>query len=282
MKKKITTFVLGLGSLVLSACTQGVFFAANLPQYASDIQVVESIAYGDQPIQRLDIYIPDMQADNYPVVVFLHGGRWTDGNKDQYRFMGLKMAENGYVTVIPDYSKYPDVKFPAFVEDAAKAVAWTHDNIMDYQGNTDQMYLFGHSSGAHMGGLIAADETYLTANGKTRDIIRGFAGLAGPYAFTPEDKDLKDIFGPPEKYPQMRTSNFIDGNQPPMLLIHGQDDDLVSTQNAYAVKREIDAKGGEIIVREYDGYDHTDLVKDFTWIGPDDSVIVRDVLSFFK
>ncbi len=283
MKKILSALIISLNAVLLSACSQGAFFAANLPQYFSDVTIKQNVAFGDKPIEKLDIYIPEKADDRAkPVVVFLHGGRWADGTKEDYRFVGLKMAKYGYITVIPDYSKYPDVKFPVFVEDSAKALAWTHDHISEYGGDTSKIYLLGHSSGAHIAGLVAANPEYLGAFEKDRNIIAGFAGLAGPYAFVPEEEDLKDMFGPPERYPEMRTNTFIDGKQPPMLLMHGNDDDLVSTQNAYKVQKAAAEKGGEVIVKTYDGYDHTDLMRDFTWIGSEKSPVIQDILTFLK
>lgn len=102
---------------------------------------------------------------------------------------------------LADYRKYPDVKFPAFVEDVASAVAWVHDNIEGYNGDTDRLFLSGHSSGAHMAALVATDAQYLATHDLERAIIAGFAGLSGPYAFVPEAADLKDMFGPPGVIP---------------------------------------------------------------------------------
>lgn len=283
MKRLIIALIGSVQMLFLTACTSGAFFIANLPQYFSDVKIVRDVAYGDSAHHKLDIYQPKLKAGaTAPVIVFLYGGRWQDGHKEQYRFVGLNLAQKGYIVVMPDYAKYPAVKFPVFVEDVARALAWTHDHIEDYGGQVENLYLSGHSSGAHIGGLVASNPEYLRTHDKSRDIISAFAGLSGPYAFVPEAEDLKDMFGPPEKYPLMRTSNFIDGDQPPMFLMHGAEDELVVFKNARKVKQAAEKNGGTVRLKLYEDIDHIDTVATFSWVKSDISSIPEDMVSFFK
>ncbi|MBI5673070.1 MAG: alpha/beta hydrolase, partial [Nitrospirae bacterium] len=143
--------------------------------------------YGPEPSQKLDIYVPanpkDKQLD---VLVFFYGGRWTYGAKEDYRFVAATFVNKGFIVVIPDYRKYPQVRFPIFVEDGAKALAWVSNHIGEWHGNPARIHVVGHSAGAHIGALLAADPHYLADEGKDRSLaIHDFAGLAGPYAFTP-------------------------------------------------------------------------------------------------
>ncbi|MEC8484521.1 MAG: alpha/beta hydrolase, partial [Pseudomonadota bacterium] len=180
----------------------------------------------------MDIYVPSSaKAERAPVLVFFYGGRWTDGSKEMYPFVAKTFLDLGYVVVIPDYRKYPDVKFPAFVEDGAQAVAWTLDNVAEYHGDSSRLFIMGHSAGAHIGALISADERYLAQLNHSTQNIKALAGLSGPYDFVPEEEDLKDMFGPPDQYPQMTVTNFIEGNEPPMLLLWGKEDELVGQRN---------------------------------------------------
>jgi len=182
---------------------------------------------------------------------------------------------------LADYRKYPDVKFPAFVEDAAAALAWVHNNVADYHGDTARLYLSGHSSGAHMAALVAADKQYLAAHDLNRDIIAGFAGLSGPYAFKPEAEDLKDMFGPPERYPLMRAPNFVDGDQPPMLLLHGLDDETVVLKNAEKLRDAIEREGGQVTLKTYEDIDHVETVGSLMWFWSYKAPVKQDMLDFF-
>ena len=134
-----------------------------------------------------------------------------------------------------------------FVEDAAKAVKWTHDNIAQYGGDPGKLFVMGHSSGAHMAALLALDGKYLEAEGGSRNWLRGMIGLAGPYDFMPiTAPDLRDLFGPPERFEQSQPIFFADGRNPPLLLIHGEDDDVVWVKNSRNLAQAVGNAGGAV------------------------------------
>lgn len=271
-----------LTAFLISGCTQVGLGVANLPANFSDIVVERDIAYGAEEWQKLDLYIPPVANEKeVPVVVFFYGGRWTDGSKDMYGFVGEAFAAQGYAVAIPDYSKYPQVKFPDFVHDGAQAVAWVHKNKNRFNGG-DDLFISGHSSGAHIGSLVLADEKYLAAHDLKPDIITAFAGLAGPYDFVPEAEDLKDMFGPPEKYPEMRATSFISGDEPPMLLLWGQQDQAVWARNHKLLSEKINEKQGDVTVKEYEGLNHVEIIGSLTWFWRSKAPVLQDVLTFFE
>ena len=107
--------------------------------------------YGPGRSDTLEIYVPEPRRFANPdVIVFYYGGRWQGGKKEYFRFVGAALAQQGFVTVIPDFRKYPEVRFPVFVEDGARALAWVADHIAEYGGRPDRIHLAGHSSGAHL------------------------------------------------------------------------------------------------------------------------------------
>lgn len=276
---------MSLSALLLSACTQIGAGVANLPVKFNDVQIEKNIAYGAADIQKLDVYLPpnvDAKAALRPVIVFFYGGRWTDGTKGMYGFIGDRFAKEGYVVVVADYSKYPAVKFPNFVEDGAKAVAWTFQNIEKYGGDKNNIFVMGHSSGAHIGALVAADEKYLKAEGVKNTDLRGFVGLAGPYDFIPQEEDLKDMFGPLENYPKMQVTNFIEGNEPPMLLIWGAEDKLVYRRNIDLLAQKIQDKGGQVDTIIYPTANHFSLIVSQTWFIKDKDNVAQDIIKFFE
>ena len=93
--------------------------------------------------------------------MFFYGGAWDAGRRGAYRFAGTALAQLGYVTVVPDYRLYPAVKFPAFVDDGARAVAWAQRHAADYGADPRRIVLLGHSAGAHMAALLSVDPQYL-------------------------------------------------------------------------------------------------------------------------
>ncbi|MCW4628164.1 alpha/beta hydrolase [Marinomonas rhodophyticola] len=162
------------------------------------------------------------------------------------------------------------------------AVAWTYRNIADYQGDPERLYIAGHSAGAHIGALVTADKHYLEANGLSPLIIKGFAGLSGPYDFVPLEEDYKDMFGPPENYPNMQVPTFIDGTEPPMLLLWGADDTLVGKSNMDKLIEKIQAEKGQVESKVYEDVDHVGMVSSLMWFFKSKAPIAQDINDFFQ
>lgn len=237
-------FVLLTFTLALAGCSGGQLL--NGLASSSDHEMAANLIYDREHNLRADLYSP-LKAQNAPVIVFFYGGRWTEGAKEDFRFVGQSLASKGYVTVIPDLRKYPDVRFPDFVTDAALAVRWTRDNIAQYGGSGQRLFVMGHSSGAHVAAMLALDERYLKAAGGSRTWLRGMIGLAGPYDFLPiVDPTLRDVFGPPDRFEQSQPIMFTDGRNPPLLLMASEDDRVVDIKNTRNLSRAVSKAGGPV------------------------------------
>lgn len=289
MKRLIGRWSLVIAGLLLLAGTLGAAAAlpmarlaiVNAPAQWFEGRVEEDITFDPATGLGLDLYVPPASDGAAPVLVFFYGGSWQRGDKADYAFLGTALAEQGYLVAIPDYRKYPGVRFPVFVEDGAAAVAWIAREISAFGGDPARIYLAGHSAGAHTAGLLASDESYLRAAGVQSSRIRGVAGLAGPYDFTPKARKIAAIFGPPDRYPQMQTSRFIDGGEPPMLLQYGLADSLVGPGNLERMEAAFRAKGNCHQAVRYAGVGHIGIIRAFTWIDRDSSPVVADLLDFF-
>ncbi|MCR9212331.1 MAG: alpha/beta hydrolase [Proteobacteria bacterium] len=281
MKQKLLSIFSLLSLFVLSACTDTAVAIANAPTAFFDGTIERNIVYDPATGQMLDIYTPILAAEEkLPVIVFFYGGRWTKGQKEDFAFVGTALAENGFVVVIPDHRKYPEVLFPDFVEDGAKAVNWVQNNISDHGGKADTLFLSGHSSGAHIASLLVVDERYLEP--QTLQSIKGFAGLAGPYSFTPESEDLKIMFGPPSQYPDMQATTFIDGKEPPVLLLYGSDDKSVGLFNLERLEQEIRDNNGQVETIIYPDTGHVEIVGALSWILRSKAPVLEDMTTYFK
>lgn len=220
----------------------------------------QSAAYGQHSRQGVDIYSP-RNAKDAPVVVFFYGGRWEKGKKADYRFVGEALASHGYVAMIPDYRVYPELKFPTFVEDGAQAVRWAREHAHEYGGNPGRLFVMGHSAGAHIAAMLALDGEFLARVGGSREWLSGMIGLAGAYDFLPfTDDDIKAIFGPPERYAQTQPINFVDGHNPPILLLHGKTDTTVYPKNSINLAARIKEKGGQVTTIIYPVMSHVRIV----------------------
>lgn len=192
----------------------------------------------------LDVHRPRQPRGNAPVIVFLHAGRWKSGSRDDYRVLGNGLTERGWVVVVPDYRKHPQVSYPAWVEDGADAVRWTRDHVARFGGDSTRIFVVGHSSGAHTAALLALDERHLRSVGVEPATIRGYVSLAGPVDTTWTDEDVQRLMGPREGWPDTYPRTHIDGREPPLLLLHGAKDDVVHPDNSVRLAARITAAGG--------------------------------------
>lgn len=218
--------------------------------------------YGTMDRQKLDVYAPK-GAKDAPVLVFVHGGSWRNGERSDYPFLGESFVNQGYVTVVISYRLAPKTVFPGFVEDAALAIKWVKDNINQYGGDPNRVYLMGHSAGAHIAALIALDASYLKAVGLERGALRAVVGVAGPYdfeQFIADNPELREVFGPQGNWARAMPINNVDGANPPMLLLQGLEDTTVDPQNATNLEARIKEKGGRVEVIRYPGLGHTEII----------------------
>ncbi|MDP9009469.1 MAG: alpha/beta hydrolase [Pseudomonadota bacterium] len=271
----------GLSALV-AGCTRLGFFAANAPAAFGSYTRHTNIAYGADPQHRLDVYVPDGAAGApRPVVVFWHGGRWRFGDKADYRFVGAALAESGYVAVVPNYRHYPQVKMPGFMDDAARAALWAAAHAEEFGGDRGRLYLMGHSAGAHLAALVTLNTGYFAATGQPVPRIAGVIGLSGPYDFLPLlEPDVQDMFGPPQIYPQSQPINFVRADAPPMLLVHGLNDDTVRPKNSVNLAAALSALGVPVTLKLYPKVSHADTVAALTTLLRGRAPTLADITAF--
>ncbi|WP_029978595.1 alpha/beta hydrolase [Pseudomonas sp. PH1b] len=219
----------GLLISLLAACSPLKVLNSLTP--GSSFTKTSGIAYGSDPRQRLDVYRPRQAAPGAPVVVFFYGGSWNSGSRSDYDFVGEALASRGMVVVIADYRLYPQVRYPAFLQDGARAVAWTHEHIADFGADPQRLYLMGHSSGAYNAAMLALDPRLLAEVDLTPRIIKGWVGLAGPYDFLPiRNTEVRPVFFYPDSPPDSQPINHVSHDAPPALLMASNDDSLVNPQ----------------------------------------------------
>jgi acetyl esterase/lipase len=271
----------GMSALFLAGCSRLGFFAANAPAAFGSYKRKTNIAYGPNPQQRLDVYSPEKATGLCPVVIFWHGGRWREGDKVDYRFVGAALAESGYMAVVANYRHYPEVKMPGFMHDAALAVLWTAAHANEHGGAAERLYLMGHSAGAHLAALVTLDPRYFAAAGQAAPHITGVIGLSGPYDFLPLlEPDVQDMFGPPQLYPQSQPINFVRADAPPMLLVHGLKDVTVLPKNSLNLATALRAFGVPVTLKLYPKVSHSDTVAALTALLRGRAPTLADIRAF--
>ncbi len=167
--------------------TIGQLYAPMFPKEAwAGVRILRDIAYGSDPLQRLDVYTPEgAKGRRLPVLLFVHGGGFTRGDKHGAFYpdnITLWAAKNGMVGVNIDYRLAPKDPWPAGVKDLAAAIAWTHAHIARYGGDPDRIVLFGHSAGAnHVADYAAHPEV----RGPEASAVIGVILLSPAYATAP-------------------------------------------------------------------------------------------------
>lgn len=243
------------------------------------------IAYGPAVRQRLDVYSPLAAAGSAPVVVFFYGGSWNGGSRSMYRFVGEALAARGIVTVIADYRLYPEVRYPDFLQDCARAVKWTVQHAAQFNGNPRQLYLMGHSAGAYNAAMLALDPRWLHGVGLRRTDLAGWIGLAGPYDFLPiTDRAVQPVFHHPDYPPGCMPIDYAhDKHAPRTFLGAARVDSLVNPQrNTAQLADRLRADGADVTLDLYSGVNHQTLIGSFAaplrWMSP----VLDDVVRFVR
>ncbi len=241
------------------------------------------IAYGDHPRQQLDIYTPVNAAGPAPVVLFIYGGNWSDGRRQDYAFAGSALASRGFVTVIADYRLVPEVRFPAFVEDGALALRWIQDNIAGHGGDPERIAIAGHSAGAYNAVMLGLDVRYLNAAGVNRRRIKAIAGLAGPYVFQPSDVAVTTkAFGAHPDPAETQPVNFARADAPPAFLATGIRDTTVLPRHTRALAARLRAKGAPVTDRYYADVSHVSILTSLTRLFRSQSTVLADLTVFLN
>ncbi len=260
-RKPLITLLFALLPMLLAACSPLHALNGFLPE--GDYAVRKDLAYGPLSNQHLDVYLPGerRRREALPMLIFLHGGAWHTGGKNEYVFVGDQFAHRGIVTIIPDFRLYPEVRFPVFLQDAALVVRWAVDHAEELGGDPARIYLAGHSSGAHMAAMLAFDPQWLAAQKLDNKQLAGVIGLAGAYDFLPISEPLvKKIFATASPPQSSQPVNFVVAGLPPALLAVGLDDHRVNPRNTFSLAEKLQSAGDRVLVASYPDVGHAGLL----------------------
>jgi acetyl esterase/lipase len=194
-----------------------------------ETEVIKNIAYRDDKFadpdrHKLDLYLPRGKKD-FPVVMFVHGGSWKSGNKDEYVKLGELFATEGIGCVIPNYRLSPKVQHPAHIEDVASAFAWTVGNIEKYGGRKDRIFACGHSAGGHLVSLLGTDDKYLSKEGLALKDVRGVIAISGVHEINSLLPMFRNTFGKDkEECRDASPISHVKAGDPPFLLLYADRD----------------------------------------------------------
>jgi acetyl esterase/lipase len=222
--------------------------------HAAERKIHRDLAYTDpaDPSRRLDVYAPNDGTD-HPILVWIHGGGWRQGDKSGVQHKPQAFVEKGFVFVSVNYRFVPQVTVKEMTGDIAKAIKWVHDNAKEYGGSPNTIFVAGHSAGAHLAALVCTDDRYLKAEGLSLSNIKGCipvdtaaydipgkvksAGLlrSGMNASTFGDKEAD------QKQLSPVTHVAKDKGIPPFLILHVADRPDSTAQSQAFAKALVDA-----------------------------------------
>ncbi|MCC8539157.1 alpha/beta hydrolase [Xanthomonas axonopodis pv. poinsettiicola] len=274
--------ILLLGSLALTACSSVFFGGINAASSRAGIVEHPNQVFDTAHGLALDVYQPQGAVDA-PVVVFFYGGTWKRGSRANYRWVGRALARQGVVAMVADYRKYPQVGLQGFMADAASATAWGYRHAQAYGGDPKRLAVMGHSAGAHIAALLGTDARWLHAQDLEPRQLCGVVGLAGPYDFLPmTDPELVEIFGDaPAAQRQSQPVEYVGGDEPPMLLLHGDADRVVELENSSTLQKALHRKGSVAALKVYPGMGHMGIVLALRK-PPQRSAVLRDTVEFLR
>ena len=244
---------------------------ANLTYYSGE--------GADKYRHRLDLYVPKGKKD-VPVMMFVHGGGFTVGIKDQYAFVGQVFATYGIATAVISYRLAPKTVYPENVLDTARAFAWLRAHAGEYGGKTDKIFISGHSAGATLIAMLGSDPAYLKQVGESLDHVAGVIPISG--SFTQGGRSaMFQGFPPPEPEVVRNASaiNHVAGPHPPFLILYGDMDMARTGQDARDMAKAMKDAGNSADVHEIAGHAHMDMITGVT--DPSDAGL-QFVLKFVK
>jgi acetyl esterase/lipase len=284
MKRVLLSILLFLGLIVATGV--GLYFYSpallvdtvdRLANRSDATKIATGVKFGGNPGDLLDIWAPGAKsATPRPVVVFFYGGGWANGTRTEYGYAARPFVEAGYIVVLPDYRKVPQVRFPDFVADSAAAVKWVQANIAKYGGDPQRVAVAGHSAGAYNALMLALDPQWLGDRP-----VQAAISLAGPadfYPFTTPRSQAAMGQAPDPMATQPIT--FVRKDSPPILLIHGTADTVVRIRNAISLEAKQKAAGGRITLIPHEGASHNDLVLAMGTLFRSRLPVVEESLSF--
>jgi len=198
------------------------------------LRVAKNLAYGSDPHQCFDVYAANNVAPDAPVVLFFHGGGWTNGYKEYAAFMARHVVAAGCVLVTPGYRLAPAAPLPAAFDDGVALLARLPALLPSWAGAARRVVLAGHSAGGHLAALLALRPDDLARAGVAADMIAGCMPISGifdlhhpePAPASLESRVYEMVLGPDTDDAQMSPLCWARGNRVPMVLSWGGHDSL--------------------------------------------------------
>ncbi|XP_047342026.1 isoprenylcysteine alpha-carbonyl methylesterase ICME-like [Impatiens glandulifera] len=269
--------------------------------YYSSRQVRRDIVYGNQPRNKLDLYLPKNPDGPKPVVAFITGGAWIIGYKAWGSLLGQQLCERDIIVACIDYRNFPKVTIGDMVNDASQGISFVFNHIAEYGGDPNRIYLMGQSAGAHIAACALVEQAIKEANGDNTSWsvsrIKAYFGLSGGYnlfnlldhfhtrglyrsvflRMMEGEKSLRRFS--PEVLLQDPANRNAASLLPPTVLFHGTEDYSIPCDSSKSFAETLQSLGVKAEAVMYEGKTHTDVFVQDPMRGGDNEM-VRDLVAF--
>jgi len=265
-------WLLPLSFLLVTPC------AAQRPE--ATVVVHEDLQYGAHGRQGcLDLFVPAADAPP-PVVMFVHGGSWTFGDKRQFAAIGDALAGEGFACAVVNTRQFPFARPRQMVRDCADALAFVRDHADEYGYDGDRLFVMGHSSGAHLASWLAFDQQLLADVSVPRSALKGAVLLSGVFDVRPRHPALDRVFGrDAERRRDASPLVHVDADDPPVFVASAERDIASLPLSARVLADRLRDVAVGVTERHYADRDHVDYFFELTKPG---ATSRRDVLAFLR
>ncbi len=241
----------------------------------------------DPRLNSLDIYMP-RKGSKSPVIVWIHGGVWTFGDKSDVDSKPEYFTSKGYIFISVNHRLSPDARFPAHVQDVADAMVWIHNNLVDYSGDPSKIFLMGYASGAHLAALVSLNEHLLREAGGSLSMIKGVVLLDGvgfdmvstmPDAVSKVREWCIDTFGDsPNNWADASPVSYVKAGSiaPPYLIIYAGTKSPTE-KDALLLSKKLSEAGIKNKVMNYSKKNNLSINKE---LGKEEEKVAEDILVF--
>jgi acetyl esterase/lipase len=240
-----------LGNFLLIAQNNEYKIISDVPYY-SQITIEQNGYIKERCL--LDIYYPK-NINNFPTIVWFHGGGLTGGEKE----IPFALKEKGFAVIGVNYRLSPKVNAPAYIEDAAAAVAWVFKNIKNYGGDSSLIFVAGYSAGGYLAQMIGLDKMRLNNFNIDANNIAGLFSLSGQAITHFTIRQERGISGTQPIIDEFAPLYHVRKDAPPLVLITGDRElELLGRyeENAYLMRMMKLNGHQKTTLYELDGYDH--------------------------
>lgn len=211
------------------------------------------LAYGADPKQRLDLYLPPGLARRRPVFVFLHGGGFREGDRAHYGYVAEPFAAHGIATIVASYRLHPH-RYPAQVEDTRRILDWIRRHVTRYGGDPERVFVGGHSAGAILSALVGVKTVWEDGLDLPPDFVKGIVPVSGPYDLRTAKGFVSDFVESAEERSAASPLLAV-GRTPAAVVAFGSREGFYA-EGSRAFVEALTKRGGEAHLVELDGMGH--------------------------